>query len=296
MKVVYIGCVNFSFQALRHIASLDLAGLEIAGIITKKSSKFNADYCSLEPIANDLNIPFIFADQSNQKELYSWINGLTPDIIFCFGWSSLLSKQILNIPNKGVLGYHPAELPKNRGRHPIIWALALGLKQTASTFFFMDEGADSGDILDQVIIPINKEDDASSLYQKIIYTALDQITCFLPMLINDSYQLKPQDHSKANYWRKRFIKDGEIDWRMSAKSIHNLVRALTRPYPGAHCFYKNDEVKVWKTEIVYDNLLNMEPGKVLNSEEGTLIIKCGKDSINLIDHDFRLIPKKGEYL
>ena len=88
-------------------------------------------------------------------------------MIFCFGWSSLLKERVLNIPPMGVIGYHPAKLPENRGRHPLIWAIALGLENSASTFFFMDKGADSGDILSQVDFNISYQDDAQSVYQKV---------------------------------------------------------------------------------------------------------------------------------
>ena len=78
-----------------------------------------------------------------------WIQDLNPDLIFCLGWSSLLKRSTLDIPKFGVIGYHPSLLPKNKGRHPIIWALALGLKETGSTFFLMNEGVDTGKIINQ---------------------------------------------------------------------------------------------------------------------------------------------------
>ena len=87
---------------------------------------------------------------------------------------------MLTLPSLGLVGYHPALLPQNRGRHPIIWALALGLEETGSTFFFMDEGADTGDILSQRRVPITPEDDAGTLYDKLTTTALDQINAFCP--------------------------------------------------------------------------------------------------------------------
>ena len=128
----------------------------------------------------------------------------------------------------GVVGYHPAALPANRGRHPLIWALVLGLEKTASTFFFMDEGVDSGDILSQRSITITWDDDARTLYCRVTATALDQIGEFVSALISGNYLRTSQDKSKVSYWRKRESNDGKIDWRMSAKSIHNLVCGLTR--------------------------------------------------------------------
>ena len=91
------------------------------------------------------NIPVRYTPSINSEEVIGWISDLAPDVIFCFGWSQLFKKKLLNIASLGVIGFHPALLPANRGRHPLIWSLILGLKETGSSFFFMDEGADSGD-------------------------------------------------------------------------------------------------------------------------------------------------------
>jgi methionyl-tRNA formyltransferase len=156
-----------------------------------------------------------------------------------------LKSEMLGIAPLGVVGFHPSKLPANRGRHPLIWALVLGLKETASTFFFMDEGVDSGDILSQKTIEIFEDDDAGDLYQKVTETALVQLEDFVPYLEEGCYDRVLQDHDKANVWCKRGKKDGRIDWRMSARSIHNLVRGLTKPYVGAHFELNDEEIKVW---------------------------------------------------
>jgi len=154
MRLVFIGCVHSSFSTFSHLLSLNIEGLEIVGVVTRDSSSFNADFSSLAPLAADYSIPCFVAKKNDQIEMSDWLKSKCPDVIYCFGWSNLIEKPILDLPQIGVIGYHPAALPKNRGRHPIIWALALGLTQTASTFFFMDEGADSGDILNQKFLSI----------------------------------------------------------------------------------------------------------------------------------------------
>ena len=130
------------------------------GVCTLKKSPFNADHVDLSPLCRKHRIPVTYTPDINSDESIIWIKKLVPDIIFCFGWSRLLKSNVLNVAPKGVVGYHPATLPANRGRHPLIWALVLGLKQTGSTFFFMDEGSDSGDILSQLQIKITETDDA----------------------------------------------------------------------------------------------------------------------------------------
>jgi methionyl-tRNA formyltransferase len=196
----------------------------------------------------------------------------------------------------GVLGFHPTKLPQNRGRHPIIWSLALGLNETASSFFFMNEGADDGDILSQEVVTIEYHDNAKTLYQKIIDTALKQIEIFLPLLQNNTFTTIPQDNIKSNIWRKRSIKDGMIDFRMSSKSIYNLVRALTKPYVGAHIIYQNTNIPIWEVEEVVYNNANIEPGKILSINQETILVKTSDGAIRLLEHQFTNLPEIGDYL
>ena len=109
-------------------------------------------------------------------------------------------------------------------------------------------------------------------------------------------QRQNQDESLANNWRKRGVADGLIDWRMSAKSIHNLIRGLAKPYVGASVVFDGQEVKVWKTQIVIDASRNIEPGKVLKLENDKPIIKCGEDAICLLLTEPSFKPKIGSYL
>lgn len=294
MKVIFIGCVQFSLMALKTVLSCREA--TVVGVVTKQASSFNADFCSLDTIAIGNNIPFFYANADSYSDMVQWIRSLGPDVIYCFGWSSLLRRDVLDIPPKGVIGYHPAALPQNRGRHPIIWSLALGLAKTASTFFFMDEGADSGDILSQQEVLIEDIDDANSLYNKLCSVASGQIRTFTEDIALGTYSRSPQDSSKANYWRKRSKADGQIDWRMSANCINNLVRALTKPYVGAHFIYNGEEVKIWKAEIVENEFCNIEPGKVIEVRGEDILIKCGEGALLLTKHECRDLPKRGDYL
>ena len=110
-------------------------------------------------------------------------------------------------------------------------------------------------------------DDASTLYMKIVETAKKQLHEFIPDLESGNILEEVQDNSKSNYWRKRNFNDGQIDWRMAAISIHNLVRALTKPYVGAHFENKGKIYKVWKTELLNLGHIYSEPGKVISIEK-----------------------------
>lgn len=284
MRIFFIGAVQFSEAMLNML--IEHQDAEIVGVATKSQSSFNADHVDLSPLAKEHGIDCRYVKDINAPDILEWIESLKPEIIYCFGWSSLIKNQLLNLPPLGVIGYHPAELPMNRGRHPLIWALVLGLKRTASTFFKMDEGADSGDILSQYFIPIESEDYAADLYEKIIESAKNQVHKFTHQLAKREHTFLAQDHSKANLWRKRGKVDGRIDFRMSSDSIYNLIRGLSRPYVGAHIDFQGKECKVWIARTCDDLYPNFEPGKVIEiNREGAMKVVTGSSSIWLVDHE-----------
>ena len=293
MKIVFIGTVEFSKRALQKLIELNA---QVIGVCTKENSEFNSDFADLRPLCKKNKIPFKLVNDVNSKDNYNWIKSLNPDIIFCFGWSNILKKDILILAPMGVLGFHPSKLPQNRGRHPLIWTMALGLKKSASTFFFMDEGADSGEILSQKDFDILNTDDARILYDNIVYIALLQIEEFLPQLEKKTYQTIKQNDETSNAWRKRVKTDGQIDFRMASQAIYNLVRALSNPYVGAHINYKDKEIIVWKVEIIENEQHNIESGKVLDISEDKILVKTYDGAIKIIHHEFKKIPNVGEYL
>lgn len=292
MKILFIGTVQFSLQMLGRLTGHNV---DIIGVVSKKESPFNADFADLTPLCEKNGIPYLLADDINGPDALAWIRERNPDIIFCFGWSSILGKELLDLAPNGVIGFHPAALPRNRGRHPIIWALVLGLEETASTFFFMDEGADSGDILSQSPIAIGYEDDAASLYDKILETARTQLDDFVPKLAAGTHDRVPQDASRANTWRKRGQHDGKIDFRMPARGIYNLVRGLTSPYRGAHCVLNGKEHVVWKCSEGPNAPGNLEPGKVIGVEDNTITVVCGDGTVILEKHEITPAPSVDDY-
>lgn len=293
MRIVFVGNVDFSMAMLNVLLDMNA---NVVGVITKQSSSFNSDHVDLSPIAERNGIPCKYVKDINHENNIAWIKSFNPDIIFCFGWSSLLKTEVLEIAPMGVIGYHPALLPYNRGRHPIIWALVLGLKQTGSTFFFMTEAADAGDILSQSEVEITDDDDAGSLYKKLVATAQAQVKVFVPQLQSRVYPRVVQDLSQGNVWRKRGIADGRIDWRMTNRSIYNLVRSLSSPYPGAHTDYKGSVVKINRVQMEEYAADNIEPGKIVRVSGNQLVVKTGKGAVRITEHTFEEMPAEGDYL
>lgn len=293
MRIVFIGCVESSYAFLEALTD---NSADICGVITKRKSKFNSDFKELTPICEKYGIPYIFVDNINDSESKQFIKDLEPDIGYCFGWSQLISKELMEYFPQGIIGYHPAELPRNRGRHPIIWALALGLEQTASTFFRMDCTADTGDILSQELVCIHYDDDARSLMDRLLEVGGLQVVKLTKELETNSVVAKSQNTLQGNTWRKRGIVDGRIDWRMSCESIYNLVRALTRPYVGAHFEKDGAEIKVWKVKAIHTNdFYNIEPGKIISVLGNTFQVKAGDGIVEVLECDL-VDVEAGTYL
>ncbi|WP_342508844.1 formyltransferase family protein [Sporosarcina sp. FSL K6-2383] len=295
MKIIFIGCVESSLKFLE--ATYHNTNAEIIGIVTKTQSTFNSDHISLADFAKENNIDWI--DYKTNDEMEGWISQKEPDLIYCFGWSHILPISILGIPKYGAIGYHPALLPANRGRHPIIWALVLGLETTGSTFFCLTEEADAGDILNQQIVTIKKNDDARTLYNRLLTVGENQVVELTNAYLGNTIQSINQDDKTANTWRKRTKKDGLIDWRMTTDSILRLVRALTKPYVGAHAVYQENDYIIWKAETVNSDLTkikNIEPGKVIETSGQTFTVKTGDTLIKITEHEWSTIPQVGEYL
>jgi methionyl-tRNA formyltransferase len=295
MRIGVIGCVNSSKMALETLLSIEY--VHVCAVITRQNSKTNSDFFDLSPICVQNNIPFHLEDPSKRNESVSFLEKFNLDVIYCVGWSYLLSEKMLSIPKMGVVGFHPAKLPLNRGRHPIIWALALGLEETASTFFKMDKYADSGAIISQEIIPIYHSDYAKNLYNRILDVAKIQIQKFTYQLSIGTCQFVQQNQLNATYWRKRSHKDGIIDFRMTACSIYNLVRALAPPYPCAEFLFNGNYISVARSSIENDIFPNyIEPGFVIKKCGSNILVKTSGNGAIWLEGIVESSISVGDYL
>lgn len=293
-KITFIGCVESSLHLLQKLVDIDA---NVVGVITKTSSSYNSDFADLTAICRDNQIPYVCVSNVNDEDSLRFIGQHPADIAFCFGWSQLVKSQVIDSFPEGMIGFHPAMLPNNKGRHPLIWALVLGMQETASSFFMIDEEADHGDIVSQRRIPIEYADDASSLYGKVIEAACDQEEEIVESLNEGTLLQDVRPNTGGNSWRKRSHLDGQIDWRMASTAIYNLVRALTHPYVGASFVCGGQEYKVWKVEeLPEDNVDNIEPGKVLRVySDGSFDVKVYGGIIRVLDCD-PIALREGEYL
>ena len=188
---------------------------------------------SVEQLARARGLPVITPENANDPALVAQIRALAPDFLFSFYYRNMLGPELLALPRRGAYNLHGSLLPKYRGRVPVNWAVIMGERETGATLHQMVEKPDAGGIVGQEGAPIGPEDTAAEVFAKVTDAAARVLARALPGLIAGSARITPQDLSKGSYFGGRKPEDGRIDWAKSAQEVHDLVRGVAPPYPGA---------------------------------------------------------------
>jgi len=278
-----IGCVG--------IEALLRNGFDIAAVFTHKDDPHeNIWFGSVAELAASRGIAVFAPENINHPLWVKKIKDFEPDIIFSFYYRNLVKKPILDIPRAGCMNLHGSLLPKYRGRCPINWVLVNGEKETGVTLHYMTPRPDDGDIIAQKKISITQDDTARSLSDKAARAASVMLDEILPRIKDGTAPREPQDHSIATYYGGRRPEDGEIDWTAGATNVRNLVRAVTRPYPGAFSYVADEKCLFWAvSQVPYDGE-DVKPGTVVSVDP--LVVVCGKGALRV---DFGQ-AEKGVYM
>jgi methionyl-tRNA formyltransferase len=204
-------------------------------------------FASVAELARGHSIETLVPDDPNVPEIVGRIRDLRPDFLFSFYYRLMLGAQLLSIPGKGAFNMHGSLLPKYRGRVPVNWAILHGETETGATLHEMVEKADAGRIVDQEAVPILPDELAVEVFEKTAGAAERVLRRSLPKLVDGSAVLRTQDLSKGGYFGGRRPEDGRIDWSAPAKRVHDLVRAVAPPYPGAFTEVEGMRLRVLRT-------------------------------------------------
>jgi len=204
-------------------------------------------FASVAALARARAIDTIMPDDPNTPEIVERIRDLSPDFLFSFYYRLMLGAPLLAIPGKGAFNVHGSLLPKYRGRVPVNWAIIHGETETGATLHEMVEKPDAGRIVDQEAVAILPDDLAVDVFGKVTEAAERVLRRSLPKLAAGSAVLRAQDLSKGGYFGGRGPEDGRIDWSASAKRVHDLVRAVAPPYPGAFTEVEGTRLRVLRT-------------------------------------------------
>lgn len=274
-------CVVFGYHNIGCIGIEELLknGFEIAAVFTHKdSASENIWFDSVAETASAHGIPVFAPEDVNHPVWVNKIKAINPDIIFSFYYRDMIKSDILDIPKHGCLNLHGSLLPKYRGRVPFNWAIINGETESGVTLHYMTAKPDAGDIVAQKKVAIEDCDTAKSLHLKAAAAAREMLAETLPQVKAGTAPRTPQDASKATYFGGRKPSDGEIDWSKSAVEVRNLVRAVTRPYPGAYSFMGDRKCFFWAVTAMDDNG-GAKPGTVINSSP--LTVACGKGAVRV---------------
>lgn len=169
---------------------------------------------------------------------------------------------------KGVVGFHPTPLPKFRGRAAMVWQVLLGVKESKCTLFLIDEGMDSGDILGQEDYKILETDYAEDV-EKTLCDALKRLANrTLKEIADGSIKPQKQNEDEATYLLIRRPEDGLIDWREPVEKVQRLIRAVSRPYPGAFGMYDGEhKIIIWKADYIENNKYIGIPGQICDIKD-----------------------------
>jgi methionyl-tRNA formyltransferase len=233
---------------VRCLSVLLAHGVEIPLVVTHRDDpKENIWFGSVEKLAREHDIEVALPDQP--AELASRLSRLTPDFIFSFYYRHMLPRELLAAARRGAYNVHGSLLPKYRGRVPINWAVLKGERETGATLHQMVEKPDAGGIVDQMAVPILPDDRAVDVFRKVTTAAEIVLDRALPRLLDGTAKARPQDLSKGAYFGGRKAEDGRIDWRRGAKEIHDLVRAVAPPYPGAFTDLAGARLRLLRTRL-----------------------------------------------
>jgi methionyl-tRNA formyltransferase len=223
-------------------------GIEIPLVVTHGDSPGeNIWFGSVADLARERRIEVVMPDDPNAAEFVGRIRALKPDFLFSFYYRLMLKRELLAIPKRGAFNMHGSLLPKYRGRAPVNWAVLHGETQTGATLHEMVEKPDAGRIVDQEAVAILPDELAVEVFRKVTGAAERVLRRSLPQLVDGSAVLRAQELSRGGYFGGRRPEDGRIDWSAPAKRIHDLVRAVAPPYPGAFTEIEGKKLRVLRT-------------------------------------------------
>jgi methionyl-tRNA formyltransferase len=259
-------CVVFGYHDIGYVCLQELlqAGAEVCAVFTHTDDPDERVWFrSVRELAEQHGVPLFSPDTVNTPEWIARIAAWQPDFVFSFYYRKLLSQAILDLPRRGALNLHGSLLPRYRGRCPVNWVLIHDERETGVTLHYMEAKPDRGDIVAQRAVPITDDDTAQTLFEKLTVAAATLVRELYPQLCAGTAARRPQDHAAASYFGGRRPDDGRIDWAQPARTVFNLVRAVTHPYPGAFGSWDGRPLFVWEARPVPGATTAAVPGAVV---------------------------------
>ncbi|MGB7650563.1 MAG: formyltransferase [Gallionella sp.] len=260
-------------------------GVEVALVVTHCDNPAeNIWFDSVANLAALHGIEVITPDNPNTPEVIEKIRALAPDFFFSFYYREMLKPELLAIPKHGALNMHGSLLPQYRGRVPVNWAIIRGETETGATLHYMTEKPDNGDIVAQQAVPILPNDTALHVFQKVTVAAELALHNVLPDLLAGRAPAAKQDLTQGGYFGGRNAADGVVNWAQSALQIHNLVRAVAPPYPGATTSLLGKPMRILQTLLTKCSAAGAPPSFYV--KDGKAFAICGQGVLRVVSFEW----------
>jgi methionyl-tRNA formyltransferase len=231
---------------------------------------------SVAELAEEHGVPVLLRNRPDD-ELALRLKEARPDLIVANNWRTWIPPEIFSLPPYGTLNVHDSLLPAYAGFSPLIWALINGEEEVGVTAHMMDEALDAGDIVLQRAVPVGPADTATDLFHRTVDLIRPVVHEALDLVFSGRNDWTPQDRSRASFFHKRAVEDGNIDWTWPAEDIERLVRAQSDPYPNAFTYYRGERVRVLKASVS-EACYGGTPGRVFIREGDGVVIVAGAEA------------------
>ena len=283
-RIVLAGSVTSS---LRTLEGLVRNGARVAGVLGLAESRSGsvAGYRRLDHAAAAAGIPYLDFEDVNAEEVYHAVDRWATDLLFVVGLSQMVRPRLLGLPRAGCVGFHPTRLPEGRGRAPLAWLILEGVPG-AATFFLMDADMDSGPILVQEPFGVEAHDYASDVERHMLQAIDRALDRWVPRFRAGEWSCRAQDHDRATYHGRRTPSDGLIHWDRPASEIDALIRAASRPHPGAYTYLQGCRLTIWRGAPAQAARYRGVAGRILDiGPEGHLLVQTGAGLIRVEEYE-----------
>lgn len=277
MNIVFFGSSDFSMPPLEAVYS---SSHRLVGVVTVPAAEQGRGRKLRETEvyewARGKKVPVWTPERLRDEEFQKALRNIAPDLFVVASYGKILPQVVLDIPKRFCLNVHPSLLPRFRGAAPINWQIMEGESHCGVTFFRMDAGMDSGDILWQKSLPLCNEETAEELSKRLAEESAGALPEILDQISQDCVHFTPQDSSKMTLAPKLKKEDGEIDWTLPAQKLHNRVRGLL-PWPCASTLFRGEAVRILRTSWSDEMQSKYDPGTILGVDhEDHLRVATGK--------------------
>lgn len=296
MKIIFFGTPQFAANVL---SCLLQHNFEVVAVITKPDRPAGRSGTPIPPpvktTAELLNpsLPIFQPEIVSSPDFAETLEKFRADLFIVVAYGEILKQHLLDMPKVACINIHASLLPKYRGAAPIQRCIMNGEKETGITIMHMVKKMDAGDMIKKAIVPIGPNTTYGELEEELCKAGSSLLLEAVRELELGTSQRTPQDHAQASLAPKIELEECQINWKLPAQEIHNLVRGVN-PHPGAWCFVEikgqKKRLKVISTRITEAGTECVEPGTVVSSFKNKLVIACGKDLLAI--HELQLEGKK----